>query len=307
MLRDLDSRRGLVLGSLLVSLVAPPSCAETPRRETPAAQQGPAPEPARAPAARPDRVRVEGGSFVAGLDAAGRERALAHCSATSVPPAPCSPGILHNEGRTLTVQLAGFEIDRVEVSQARYAACVAAGACTPLDLGRCSYGDGTAPTGAEWAVLQRAQHPVVCVTFAQAEAHCRWAGGRVPTEVEWERAARGGDGRIFPWGDVFQPRALNWGDGGAQDGHTLSAPVGSYPAGASPYGALDMVGNVWEWARRSEGFDEKDLAGKQVIRGGGFAAVAHAQRTTKRAPYDPGRAYPNVGIRCVYGAGPAGE
>jgi formylglycine-generating enzyme required for sulfatase activity len=93
------------------------------------------------------------------------------------------------------------------------------------------------------------RQPQVGVTWYEAIAYCTWlaeATGRayrLPGEAEWEKAARGTDGRIFPWGDTFDPERCNW--HGSSIGHTT--PVGSYPAGASPYGALDMAGNVWEW------------------------------------------------------------
>ncbi len=140
----------------------------------------------------------------------------------------------------------------------------------------------------------------MCVNFEGARAYCRWRGGDLPDEAQWEKAA-GGGGRVFPWGDDWDPRRLNWGDPGeSPDGHALSAPVGSYPAGAAPTGALDMAGNVWEWTRRLPGLGPQDPPLCQVIRGGGFAAARHAQRATKRVPYDASRGYPNVGWRCVY-------
>ncbi len=248
------------------------------------------------------RVAVAGGRFLAGTDVQARERIEALCRATAAAPALGScAGVTHDEGRVANVTVPRLALDQLEVSHARYAACVQAGRCTPLPVAQCAYGDGTRPSPAEWKQLSRATHPVVCVTFAQAEAFCKWAGGRLPTEAEWEWAARGADGRIFPWGNEWRPGALNWGDDGRLDGHVLTAPVGSYPTGASASGALDLVGNAWEWARRVEAFDlTPQPADRQVIRGGGFAAAPHAQRTTKRALYAPARPYPNVGFRCVY-------
>jgi formylglycine-generating enzyme required for sulfatase activity len=136
------------------------------------------------------------------------------------------------------------------------------------------------------------------VTFDAARAFCRWRGGDLPDEAQWEKAA-GGD-RLFPWGDAWDATRCNADDEGAVDGHRLTAPVGSYPRGASPYGVLDAVGNVWEWTVRLPALDGREAEGKQAIRGGGFAAAAPAQRVHERAPYDPDRAYPNVGFRCVY-------
>jgi formylglycine-generating enzyme required for sulfatase activity len=242
------------------------------------------------PATDAGRVRVAAAHFAPGLTDGEREKVLALCRATSTN-GSCSPGILHDEERGPEVDLPVIAIDRLEVSQAAYRACVTAGRCVAPDRATCSYGDGSSPAAADWDVLEAADRPVVCVTFAQAEAYCGWAGGRVPTEAEWEHAARGDDRRLFPWGDDWRPSALNWGEDGKLDGYVLTAPVGSYPRGASPFGALDMVGNVWEWAKGE----------RPVIRGGGFAAAPHAQRVTKRALYDGGRAYPNVGLRCVYG------
>jgi len=95
------------------------------------------------------------------------------------------------------------------------------------------------------------------ISWEDAMAYCAWVGGQLPTEAQWEKAARGTDGRRFPWGDEFDGTRLNYGDAQCpverwrdldyDDGHAHIAPVGSYPQGASPYGVLDMAGNVWEW------------------------------------------------------------
>jgi len=143
-----------------------------------------------------------------------------------------------------TVYLDAFYIDKYEVTNAQYRRCVEAGAYSlPHSTDR--YTD---PNYAEY--------PVVYVDWYQAEAYCRWAGKRLPTEAEWEKAARGTEGRIWPWGNAFDGSKVNscdkncpydYNDASVDDGYADTAPVGSYPAGASPCGALDMAGNVWEW------------------------------------------------------------
>ena len=130
------------------------------------------------------------------------------------------------------VYLKEFYIDKYEVTNAQYKEFVqATGRPTPRHWEGGSYPDG------------KADHPVVYVSWEDANAYCRWFGKRLPTEAEWEKAARGTDARIWPWGNTFDIAKCNvesWEGSG-------STPVGSYPDGVSPYGVYDMAGNVWEW------------------------------------------------------------
>jgi eukaryotic-like serine/threonine-protein kinase len=136
-----------------------------------------------------------------------------------------------------TVILAAYWIDRTEVTNGMYTKCVLTSACQPPresgSLARTNYFDDP----------QYADYPVIHVDWNDANAYCSWAGRSLPSEAEWEKAARGTDGRIYPWGDTAPDITLLNYDFNEVD----TSKVGSYPAGTSPYGALDMAGNVWEW------------------------------------------------------------
>ncbi len=183
--------------------------------------------------------------------------------------------------------LSGYCIDRTEVTVAAYAQCVAAKGCQPAPLTvNASWSKGDeAVAWSRFCDGERddlGDHPVNCVDWNNAATFCEWAGKRLPTEAEWEHAARGNDGRMYPWGDappsaellnvcggecvalVSRVLAQAWiGMYTGDDGAASTAPVGSYPAGASPFGVLDMAGNVWEWVADRRG-------DAHVYKGGGW-------------------------------------
>ena len=150
------------------------------------------------------------------------------------------------------VYLDAYWIDKYEVTNAQYARCVADGTCTNPVYSTFLYSRDT-----YYGYSEYDDHPVIYVTWSQAEDYCRWPGGRLPTEAEWEKAARGIDSRAFSWGnDEPNCNLANYKDGWSPRGTCLGFAnrVGSYPAGASPYGAMDMAGNVWEWV--ADWYDE---------------------------------------------------
>jgi serine/threonine-protein kinase len=142
-----------------------------------------------------------------------------------------------NEKPQHTVSVSAFWIDQTEVTNAQYGACVAAKGCTdPQSFDSVTRTD-------YFHDSKYANYPVVWVNWLQASQYCTWAGRRLPTEPEWEKAARGPDGRLYPWGNTAPDNTLLNFNLAAKD----TTAVGSFPNGASPYGALDMVGNVVEW------------------------------------------------------------
>jgi formylglycine-generating enzyme required for sulfatase activity len=189
------------------------------------------------------------------------------------------------------VSLAAFEIDRTEVTQGQYSACVLDGACS-------------APT-CEWD-CERAEYPAGCVDWASAQAYCAWAGKRLPSEAEWEKAARGSESSKYPWGNGEPTCTLaNFAECGGE-----AWAVGSLPDGASPYGVLDLAGNMVELvadhydAEYYESSPEDDPRGPESGeryggRGGGFRSGAEWLRASKRDWYDPLDAAASLGFRCA--------
>jgi formylglycine-generating enzyme required for sulfatase activity len=232
-----------------------------------------------APALDPLRVHVPAGTFLMGSEAGASDEKPVH-----------------------RVSGGEFAMDRYEVTNARFAACVQAGVCEPPALTSSSrrphYFDNP----------DFADYPVIHVSWAQATQFCAWAAGRLPTEAEWERAARGTEGpRTFPWGDS-QPDCSKANMAGCV-GDTDR--VGRRLAGQSPYGAFDMAGNVWEWTADwyEAGYYSRSPATEpagpetgrlKVMRGGCWVSGANSQRATCRKAELPSQWAPNVGFRCVY-------
>ena len=179
------------------------------------------------------------------------------------------------------INVAAFQIDKTEVTVEAYRQCVDAKRCTLPDTKRGSY---------NWGVSGREKHPINCVDWNQAEAFCAWAGKRLPTSAEWEKAARGTDGRVYPWGEAWDITRANVYE--SYDGYKDTAPVGSFPAGASPYGALDMAGNVWEWT--ADWYREGET---RLLRGGSWVDLPRRARTSRRLGTVPISRNDDIGSR----------
>ena len=226
------------------------------------------------------------------------------------------------------VTLTEYCIDKTEVTVAAYTQCVGSGKCTAA-LEPAKEGVDSLYSVCNGKRADRQDHPVNCVDWNQATAYCTWAKKRLPSEAEWEYAARGGEGRTYPWGNEA-PSAKRLNACGSEcrafgkrlglewkvmyedrDLWEATAPVGSFPSGASPFGALDMAGNVWEWTADWYGAYTAVASANphgpkdgtvRVIRGGGWGSSgASGVRGASRSRIEPALRLSGLGLRCARG------
>ena len=256
------------------------------------------------------RVRVMGGRFRMGSSPTDMVRALVLCH-REIGESRCGDQdmslLLRSEASAHDVTLAPYAIDRTEVTVQAYARCVEAGPCAPAEYPR---GDPR---------FDRPNLPVTYVRWDDAATYCGWANGRLPTEAEWEFAARGATRRDFPWGSIYNPHLCNHGslaqdESDATDGFVGLSPVGSFPDGKTPLGILDLAGNAAEWVADLYDVDQNGVSYSaqpqnnpkgppsgiaHVIRGGSFAEGGVFMRSAARQPMMLLRSS-QVGFRCAY-------
>jgi serine/threonine-protein kinase len=251
-----------------------------------------------------EQVSIEAGEFTIGTDDKD-----AKITIEGIPAYPEIP--MH------TVYLGGYWFDKYEVTNGQYALCVDAGVCKPPDMSN-SY------TRDEYCGNPKfSNYPVIHVDWFMASEYCEWADRWLPSEAEWEKAARGTDGRKYPWGDEpISEERVNLCDitcprlhanHNYNDTYPETAPVGSFPEGASLYGIMDMAGNVWEWTNtiiRPYPYDATDgredptvsapqISGERVWRGGTWANGIWWIRTSVRYRSVPTYWISNLGFRCA--------
>ena len=250
------------------------------------------------------RIEIPSGTFLKGLDESTRSFILRVCLRVSdMPDDECEQDkLLAGEYPQESISLKTFWIDRKEVALADYNACVEAGKCEAISYKDCRV---YTPQGLQIALrvpkhLQDPEQPVTCVTRAQAQTYCGFVGGALPSHDQWEKAARGVEGQLFPWGTTWDPVLANWGEfdliktsiAGKVDGYAWTAPPGRFEKGQSPYKLWDVAGNVSEWVSGDS------LQGH--ARGGSWTSDPFALRTTGRLSIKALDRRTDVGFRCAY-------
>ena len=279
------------------------------------------------------RVNIPAGRFTMGASRSDVQQARAMCAeelrmegALKLDVGGRCSGRFEGEAPQAAVFVPAFSIDRQEVTVSEFAAC--------LRAGDCGVSGQAGVTG-----LSVGRLPMERVSHAEAESFCRWRGGRLPTEVEWEKAARGLGTWSWPWGAVWLDARANHGraadpatgpapgsrgrDGDrplvevtdADDGFEGRAEVGSFARGASPFGVEDMAGNVWEWTstfftreppQTATRYDPRGpvFASERTVRGGGYRSPPSDLRVTRRVGLHPEERVAGVGFRCAYDVKP---
>lgn len=270
------------------------------------------PSPAPTPAPRTNfmqlrvepasRIRIEAARFHMGSDDDATTRAVAVCLLSPPSSGRCRAELFGDEKPDHDVWLSAYSIDRQEVSNQAYLRCVSAGACAPSGISESDPRVG------------RPEHPVASISWREADAYCRWVQGSLPTEAQWERAARGDSARMFPWGQVWNSHLANHGNGdeseNEEDGYRYAAPVDAFRDGHSFYGLLNMAGNVSELvADRYAAYDSQTTTtdplgpasgSERTIRGGSWRSAPYAQRVAARARIPETERRADVGFRCAY-------
>jgi serine/threonine-protein kinase len=301
------------IASDTATAIVPPADTSTavPPTPVPATKAPPTPVPVNPTPALPQRLPgddgvemrlVPAGAFVMGSTADQVDAAVALCQRNPDGEA-CQRRDFTSEFPQHEVFASDFYMDLTEISNAQYRACVLADGCNPP-----AAGSGPYRSSEYYDRPQFADFPVVWVTWFDARDYCNWAGKRLPTEAEWEKAARGEDGAIFPWGDQFSSDRANTQDRGRE----AIQVVGQYPSGASPYGLLDMAGNVWEYVAdwfdpdyyfnspsKDPGGPNASPTGQRVLRSGSYANFQHYARVANRGAVTPDSSTQFRGIRCA--------
>jgi formylglycine-generating enzyme required for sulfatase activity len=206
----------------------------------------------------------------------------------------------YDEQPQRTIHLDAFAIDRYEVTNHQYQQFVLATSHRKPGL--------PARYAKSGGKMKGVNQPVVYVSWDDASEYCRWKGKRLPTEAEWEKAMRGSDGRLWPWGNREQPNGANWAR--VQDGYEVSASVGNFQTDKSPYGVMDGAGNVIEWV--ADWYDETyyksspeqnppspEYGTYRVLRGGGYTTTGGDIRITSRSKMMPDFRDETIGFRCA--------